>query len=96
VSQATQPGAQLAASGRAFCQPVAALQPGRRGTALAATAAGEAGENKAAAAAERQGTFFNRKAELQSLAALLGEPPSGVLVLTGPPSCGKTGAFLLR
>jgi hypothetical protein len=91
ASQASQPGAQLTAPGGAFRLPVAALQPGRRGTALAATA-GEAGENKA----ERQGTFFNRKAELQSLAALLGEPPSGVLVLTGPPSCGKTGAVLLR
>ena len=86
VSQASQPGKQRAAPGRAVCQPVAALQPGRRGTALAATA-GEAGENKA----ERQGTFFNRQVELQSLAALLGEPPTGVLVMTGPPSCGKSG-----
>jgi hypothetical protein len=70
---------------------VAALQPGRRCTALAATA-GEAGENKAAAAAERQGKFFNRKVELQSLAARLASAPKGVLVMTGPPSCGKTGA----
>ncbi len=62
------------------------LQSGRRGIALAATA-GESGENKA----DRQGTFYNRKAELQSLGALLGEPPTAVLVLTGPPSCGKSG-----
>ena len=62
------------------------LQSGRRGIALAATA-GESGENKA----DRQGTFYNRKAELQSLDALLGEPPTGVLVMTGPPSCGKSG-----
>jgi hypothetical protein len=89
--QASQPGAQLAAPGRAFRQSVTALHPGRRGIALAATA-GEAGENKA----ERQGTFFNRKAELQSLAARLASAPNAVLVMTGPPSCGKTGARSLR
>ena len=86
MSQASQPGAQLAAPGRAFWVPVAPLQPGRRGTALAATA-GEAGENEG----ECTASFFNRKVELQSLDALLGEPPTGVLVLTGPPSCGKSG-----
>jgi hypothetical protein len=91
ASQASQPGARLAAPGGAFCKPAAALKPGRRGIALAATA-GEAGENKA----DRQGTFYNRKAELQSLDALLGEPPTAVLVLTGPPSCGKSGARSLR
>ena len=87
VSQASQPGKQRAAPGRAVCQPVAVLQPGRRGTALAATA-GEAGENEG----ECMASFFNRKVELQSLDALLGEPPTGVLVMTGPPSCGKSGA----
>jgi hypothetical protein len=65
---------------------VTVLQTGRRGIALAATS-GESGENKA----DRQGTFYNRKAELQSLDALLGEPPTAVIVLTGPPSCGKSG-----
>jgi len=86
ASQALQPSAQLAAPSRAFRRLVTVLQPGCRGIALAATA-GESGENKA----DRQGTFYNRKAELQSLAALLGEPPTAVLVLTGPPSCGKSG-----
>jgi hypothetical protein len=90
ASQASQPGARLAAPG-AFCHPATVLQPGRRGTALAATA-GEAGEKEA----ERQGTFFNREAELQSLAALLSEPPTAVHVMTGPPSCGKSGARSLR
>ena len=42
-------------------------------------------------AAEVRPRFYNRKAELESLAALLGEPPTAVLVLTGPPSCGKSG-----
>ena len=84
--QALQPSAQLAAPGSAFRRPVTVLQSGRRGIALAATA-GEAGENKA----DRQGAFYNRKAELQRLNALLGEPPTAVLVLTGPPSCGKSG-----
>jgi len=87
ASQASQLGARLAAPGGTFRQPAAALQPGRRGTALAATAC-EAGENEA----ERQGTFFNRKVELQSLAARLASAPKAVLVMTGPPSCGKTGA----
>ena len=79
------------APGRALCQPLTVLQPSRRSTALAATA-GEAGENKA----ERTGTFFNRKAELQSLTALLAGAPKAVLVMTGPPSCGKSGARSLR
>ena len=81
--------AVYAAPSRVVCQPRAALQPARRSTALAATAAGE---NEL----ERHGSFFNRKAELQSLAALLSEPPSAVLVMTGPPSCGKSGARLSR
>ena len=89
--QALQPSAQLAAPGSAFRRPVTVLQSGRRGIALAATA-GEAGENEG----ECTAAFFNRKEELQSLDALLGEPPTGVLVMTGPPSCGKTGAFLFR
>ena len=86
VSQAS-PGKQRAAPGGALFQPPTPLQPGRRGTALAATA-GEAGENEG----ECTASFFNRKVELQSLDALLGEPPTGVLVMTGPPSCGKSGA----
>jgi hypothetical protein len=91
ASQASWPGARLAAPGGAFRRPVTALQSRRRRIALAATA-GESGENKA----DRQGTFYNRKAELQSLDALLDEPPTAVLVLTGPPSCGKSGARSLR
>jgi hypothetical protein len=87
VSQASQPGKQRAAPGRAVCQPVAALQPGRRGTALAATE-GEAGENEG----ECTASFFNRKVELQSLAERLANAPKAVLVMTGPPSCGKSGA----
>ncbi len=89
--QAWQPCAHLAAPGHAFGPSRAALQPTRRGAALAATA-GEAGENEA----ERHGSFFNRKAELQSLAAGLASAPKSVLVMMGPPSCGKSGARLLR
>jgi len=40
------------------------------------------------------GVFFNRAPELGRLKALLGSPPTSVLVLTGPPSCGKSGACL--
>jgi hypothetical protein len=36
--------------------------------------------------------FFNRAKELDRLQRLLGSPPTSVLVLTGPPSCGKSGA----
>ena len=36
--------------------------------------------------------FFNRSAELGKLKGLLGATPTGVLLLTGPPSCGKSGA----
>jgi hypothetical protein len=36
--------------------------------------------------------FFNRAEELARLQRLLGSPPTSVLVLTGPPSCGKSGA----
>jgi hypothetical protein len=68
-------------------QPPTPLQPGRRGTALAATA-GEAGENEG----ECTASFFNRKVELQSLAERLAGAPKAVLVMTGPPSCGKSGA----
>ena len=38
------------------------------------------------------GVFFNRADELARLQRLLGSPPTSVLVLTGPPSCGKSGA----
>ena len=58
-----------------------ALQPAPRGGTLVASA-GEV----------RGGVFFNRAAELKSLATLLAGPPRAVLVLTGPPSCGKSGA----
>jgi hypothetical protein len=69
------------------CQSLMPLQPGRRGTVLAATA-GEAGENEG----ECMASFFNRTTELQSLAARLANAPKAVLVMTGPPSCGKSGA----
>ena len=39
------------------------------------------------------GVFFNRAEELARLQRLLGSPPTSVLVLTGPPSCGKSGAY---
>ena len=38
--------------------------------------------------------FFNRAAELGRLKALLGAPPSAIQVMIGPPSCGKSGAYL--
>ncbi len=62
-----------------------ALQPAPRGGALVASA-GEAGE-----AVLRGDDFFNRAAELKSLAQRLADAPKAVLVLTGPPSCGKSG-----
>ena len=37
-------------------------------------------------------TFFNRVKEVESLQAFLAGSPSNVIVLLGPPSCGKTGA----
>jgi hypothetical protein len=91
ASQASQPGAQLAASGRAVCQPLTVLQPGRRSITLAATA-GEAAET----AGVCRGAFFNREAELQSLIDGLADEPTAVLVMIGPPSCGKSGARSLR
>jgi hypothetical protein len=36
--------------------------------------------------------FFNRVREIKSLQAILAGSPSNVLVLLGPPSCGKSGA----
>ena len=36
--------------------------------------------------------FFNRADELARLQRLLGSAPTAVLLLTGPPSCGKSGA----
>jgi hypothetical protein len=58
-----------------------APQPAPRGGTLVASA-GEV----------RGGAFSNRAAELKSLVTLLAGPPRAVLVLTGPPSCGKSGA----
>ena len=68
-----------------------ALQPAPRGAAQAAStgAAGVAGE----AAVLRRGAFFSRAAELDFLATLLAGPPASVLVVTGPSSCGKSGAL---
>ena len=40
------------------------------------------------------GVFFNRAPELGRLRQVLSSPPTSVLVLTGPPSCGKSGAYL--
>jgi hypothetical protein len=65
-----------------------ALQPAPRGGALAASV-GEAGETGVALL--RGDDFFNRAAELKSLAQRLADAPKAVLVLTGPPSCGKSG-----
>jgi hypothetical protein len=65
------------------------LQLAQRGGALAATA-GEAGEEEAV-----EGAFFNRQVELKSLATLLAGAPKAVIVMTGPPSCGKSGARAL-
>jgi len=59
-----------------------------RGGALVANA-GEAGE--AEARELFRGAFFNRAAELKSLSECLAEEPTTVLVMTGPPSCGKSG-----
>ena len=36
--------------------------------------------------------FFNRAEELARLQRLLGSTPTAVLLVTGPPSCGKSGA----
>ena len=58
----------------------------------ASTPQREAGE----AAGVCAGAFFNREAELQSLNATLADHPTAVLVLTGPPSCGKSGTHALR
>ena len=38
-----------------------------------------------------RGAFFNRAAELKSLSECLAEEPAAVLVVTGPPSSGKSG-----
>ena len=43
-----------------------------------------------------EGAFFNREAELRSLNATLADYPTAVLVLAGPPSCGKSGAHAVR
>jgi len=37
------------------------------------------------------GAFFNRAEELAMLQGLLGATPTAVVLLTGPPSCGKSG-----
>ena len=39
-----------------------------------------------------EGAFFNRETELRSLNATLADYPTAVFVLTGPPSCGTSGA----
>jgi hypothetical protein len=75
---------------------VKALQPAPRGGALAASAgeADDGGEGEADDGGEggvSDGAFFNRLAELHSLSTLLAGPPRAVLVVTGPPSCGKSG-----
>ena len=49
-----------------------------------------------AVAAVCEGAFFNREAELRSLNATLADYPTAVLVLTGPPSCGKSGTLSVR
>jgi hypothetical protein len=51
---------------------------------------GEAGE---AGAAGVPSSFFNRTLELKGLAESLAVAPTGVLVMTGPPSCGKSGVL---
>ena len=40
----------------------------------------------------RDDEFYNRVAELESLTTLIANPPTAVIVMTGPPSCGKSGA----
>ena len=76
--------------GRARTSRVVTLfQPTPRGGALVASA-GEAGvvsEGRVQA-----GAFFNRTAELEVLTTLLAGAPTAVLLMTGPPSCGKSGA----
>ena len=42
-----------------------------------------------------QAAFFNRVREIETLQAILAGSPSNVLVLLGPPSCGKSGAHCL-
>jgi len=37
--------------------------------------------------------LYNRVRELQSLQDILASPPTNVIVLLGPPSCGKSGAL---
>ena len=39
--------------------------------------------------------MFNRVKEVESLRAILAGSPSNVLVLLGPPSCGKSGMHCL-
>jgi hypothetical protein len=82
-----------AAPGRARRLAATALQPARRGGALPVSV-GEAGEAEEAGKVCR-GAVFNRVAELQSLDACLAGDPTAVFVLTGPPSCGKSGARAL-
>ena len=62
----------------------ASLRPTPRGRTLAVSA-GRAGQLS-------EGAFFNRVAELDSLAKRLKGIPSTVIVVTGPPSSGKSGA----
>ena len=68
---------------------VTLFQPTPRGGALVASS-GEAGERSEGRV--HAGAFFNRTAELEVLATLLAGAPTAVLFLTGPPSCGKSGA----
>ena len=81
---------QPAAPGRALYRRTTALQPAQRGRTLATTAGDEGEVGVAAGVCER--AFFNRAAELQSLHDSLADAPTAVLVLSGPPSCGKSGA----
>jgi hypothetical protein len=64
---------------------VTSLRPAPRGRALAASA-GKAGNTVKEA-------FFDRTEELNSLAKRLNGIPNTVLLLTGPPSSGKSGAL---
>ena len=68
---------------------VTLFQPTPRGGALVASA-GEAGV--VSEGRVHTGAFFNRTAELQVLATILAGAPTAVLLMIGPPSCGKSGA----
>ena len=72
-----------------------ARAPGRSGGALLSVCSAvwlSATRRLTSSSSQASNAFFNVK-EVESLQAILAGSPSSVLVLLGPPSCGKSGAL---